>query len=193
MVSMTLAVRSWQTTSKALANHLKSLGAAMAASGAVALYHVAGITPEAQQSDMLAPGAQHIEIDELRQGYRALDSSSLEPDLVSIGCPHASLGELHEIAELLSGRKVRASLWVTTSREIYRQARRSVTMIREAGGRVVCDTCMVVAPVEELGYRVMATNSAKMAFYTPSHSGLRVHFGTLAQCLDAAISGTWKA
>jgi predicted aconitase len=50
---------------------------------------------------------------------------------------------------------------------------------------------MVVAPVEQLGFRSMATNSAKMAFYTPSHSGLRVRFGTLTQCIEAAMAGIW--
>jgi hypothetical protein len=174
-----------------LMDDLKALGAAMAASGAVALYHIADITPEAQRADMLAPKAERIELRNLQEGYRALNGSTQEVDLVSIGCPHASPKELQEIAASLSGQRLTASLWVTTSREAYRQAHRSVASIQEAGGHVVCDTCMVVAPVEELGYRVIATNSAKMAFYTPSHSGLAVRFGTLSQCIDAAVTGRW--
>ncbi|TEU19471.1 MAG: DUF521 domain-containing protein [Anaerolineales bacterium] len=50
---------------------------------------------------------------------------------------------------------------------------------------------MVVAPIEELGLRNMATNSAKAAFYAPTHSGLEVRFGRLAQCLEAAVTGRW--
>jgi predicted aconitase len=50
---------------------------------------------------------------------------------------------------------------------------------------------MVVAPVEELGFHVLATNSAKMASYVPSHSGLQVRFGTLGQCIDAALTARW--
>jgi predicted aconitase len=50
----------------------------------------------------------------------------------------------------------------------------------------------VVAPVSDLGFRSMATNSAKMAFYAPAHSGLEVRFGTTAQCLEAAVSGRWS-
>jgi hypothetical protein len=57
----------------------------------------------------------------------------------------------------------------------------------------VADTCLVVAPVADLGFRTLATNSAKMAFYTPSHSGLSVRFGPLAQCLEAALTGRWPA
>jgi predicted aconitase len=176
-----------------LADELKTLGAAMAASGAVALYHIADITPEAQRSDMLSANAERIEIDDLQEGYLALNSAHREIDLVSIGCPHASPRELQEIAESLAARRVTAALWVTTSRAAYQQADRAVSAIQEAGGHVVCDTCMVVAPVEELEYRTMATNSAKMAFYTPSHSGLSIRFGTLSQCIEAAVTGRWKA
>jgi hypothetical protein len=49
-----------------------------------------------------------------------------------------------------------------------------VARIEAAGGRVVADTCLVVAPVADLGFHTLATNSAKMAFYAPSHSGLAV-------------------
>ena len=68
-----------------------------------------------------------------------------------------------------------------------------VERIESAGGRVVADTCLVVAPVASLGHRTMATNSAKMASYTPSHSGLSVRFGSMEQCLEAAVTGRWPA
>jgi predicted aconitase len=50
---------------------------------------------------------------------------------------------------------------------------------------------MVVAPTADLGYRTLATNSAKMAFYAPSHGGLAVRFGPLERCLEAAVRGRW--
>jgi len=57
----------------------------------------------------------------------------------------------------------------------------------------LADTCLVVAPVEALGFRSLATNSAKMALYAPSHCGLAVRFGSLEQCLEAAVRGSWTA
>jgi predicted aconitase len=114
-------------------------------------------------------------------------------DLVSIGCPHASLQEIRDIAQAVAGKHLEAALWVTTARETRARLTIEVETIEAAGGKVVADTCMVVAPVEQLGFRSLATNSAKMAFYTPSHSGLEVRFGSLVQCMDAAISGQWKA
>jgi len=177
-----------------LLSALKLLGAAMAASGAVALYHVDGLTPEARTSDMLAPDAKLIRIDDLSKGYSALNSSVNRIDLVSIGCPHASLDEIRWVGELLEGRKVTSALWVTTARSTREEAERQglVECIEAAGGQVVADTCLVVSPVKMLGYHSLATNSAKMAFYAPSHVGLQVRFGSLEQCIQAATTGKWE-
>jgi predicted aconitase len=172
---------------------LKALGAAMAASGAVALYHVEGVTPEARARDIVTTEAEIVVIDGLDEGYAALNSPIDAIDLVSIGCPHASLNEIEEVARWLEGKRVKAKLWITTARETKEQARQQglVELIEAAGGRVVADTCLVVAPIEELGLRSMATNSAKAAFYAPTHSGLQVRFGELEQCLEAAVTGRW--
>jgi predicted aconitase len=171
----------------------RALGSAMAASGAVALYHVEGLTPEARAGNIIAPGADNLVVDDLSSGYAALNGPAEEIDLVSLGCPHASLAEIATIASYLRGRRARAALWITTARATREAAGAAglVAHIEAAGGRVVADTCMVVAPVAGLGFRTMATNSAKMAFYTPSHSGLSVRFGPMDQCLEAAVSGRW--
>jgi len=172
---------------------LKALGAAMAASGAVALYHVEGVTPEARAGDVVAAEAETVVMDSLEEGYAALNSPLDRIDLVSIGCPHASLFEIEEVARWLEGKRVKAKLWITTARETRERAQGKglVELIETAGGRVVADTCLVVAPVEELGLRSMATNSAKAAFYAPTHSRLTVRFGRLEQCLEAAVTGRW--
>jgi len=170
---------------------LKTLGAAMAASGAVALYHVEGVTPEAQRAEMLAPNAERVVIADLSPAYAALNAPVEQIDLVSIGCPHASLDEIAEIARAVEGRRLQAALWITTARQIKEQAAEAgyVAMIEAAGGQVVADTCLVVAPMDALGFRTLATNSAKMAFYAPSHSDMQVRFSSLEQCLDAALTG----
>ena len=174
---------------------LKTLGAAMAASGAVALYHIEGLTPEARAGDVIRAGAERLVIDDLAPAYAALDSPVEAVDLVSIGCPHASLDEIEAVADFVAGKRLRADLWVTTARATRQAAEAAglVGRIEAAGGRVVADTCLVVAPMAGLGYRTLATNSAKMAFYTPSHSGLAVRFGPMEQCLEAALTGQWPA
>ena len=174
---------------------LNTLGAAMAASGAVALYHIEGVTPEARSGKVVRAGAETYLIDDLSPGLVALDGTCEEIDLVSLGCPHASLADIRQIADRLDGRRLKTTLWVTTARATREaaEAEGAVSRIEAAGGRVVADTCMVVAPVEELGFRSMATNSAKMAFYSPSHSGLQVRFGPLERCLEAAVTGKWPS
>ena len=111
-----------------------------------------------------------------------------------IGCPHASLDEIRAVAGLVRGRRLASALWVTTSRGVREQAQAEglVDEIAQTGGRVVADGCVVVAPMRELPYRTLATNSAKMASYALSHAGLRVRFGSLEECLEAAVRGRWE-
>ena len=177
-------------------NDLKALGAAMAASGAVALYHVAGVTPEAERGsqDVLAPDHEAFIVDELAPAYAALNAEAREIDLVWFGCPHASLEEIERVARLLDGRRVRAALWITTARDVRERAEKAglVRTIEASGGRMVADMCVVVAPMQELGFRTLATPSAKGAFYTPSHAGLLVRYGSVEQCVEAAVTRFWR-
>jgi predicted aconitase len=116
-----------------------------------------------------------------------------EIDFVSVGCPHSSLGDIERVAAQLKGQRVKATLWITTSRHVREQAQKHgwVAQIEAAGGRVFADTCLVVAPVEGMGFKAMATNSAKAAYYSPAHSNLRRRFGTTEQCVETAITGRW--
>lgn len=175
---------------------LKTLGAAMAASGAVALYHIEGVTPESDVPDIIAPGAERITITDLQAGYQALEQAeTCTIDLVWFGCPHASLTELEEIVRLLDGRHCRVPLWVTMARALRDEAARCGLLQRfEAlGGRVVADTCLVVAPMQGLGFQCMATPCAKGAYYAPTHSGMAVHFSSPEACVEAAVTGRWVA
>ena len=178
-------------------DRLKTLGAGLAAYGAVALYHVAHYTPEARDlgESLIRPDAQRIRIDSLDEGYRIMDADPdvVDIDLVTIGCPHASLSELRRIAQRLQGKKLATRLWVTTGRLTRERAMKEglVQIIEAAGGQVVADTCAVVAPIRQLGIRTMATNAGKMANYAPMHSGVRMRYGDMDMCLEAAITGRW--
>ena len=165
----------------------------MAASGAVALYHVEGVTPEADRPDILAPEHESLVVDDLHHAYAALNTDAQQIDLVWFGCPHASLEEMAEIARLLDGRSVKTALWITTAREVRERAQAEglLSIIETSGGKVVADMCAVVAPMKELGFRTAATPSAKGATYLPSHAGLRVRYGTVEQCIEAAVTGDW--
>ncbi|RLI84950.1 MAG: hypothetical protein DRO76_06120, partial [Candidatus Altiarchaeales archaeon] len=85
-------------------------------------------------------------------------------------------------------------LWITTSSEVKEMAKRKGLLgeIERSGADIVADTCMIVAPIEKLGFRNMATNAGKAAFYAPSHCGLNVRFGSLEKCIEAAVTGRWE-
>jgi len=177
-------------------DRLKALGASLAAYGAVALFHIAGYTPEAAEAGeaLLRADARRLVVDgsDIEAAYAAMNDAEVEEiDLVSIGCPHASLAEIERVADFVRGRRLRTQLWVTTARHTREQAAALglVQAIEEAGGHVVADTCTVVAPLQALSIRSLATNAAKTACYAPSYSGVRVRFGTLEQCLEAAVTG----
>lgn len=173
--------------------HLKALGAAMAASGAVGLFHIAGVTPEARAwgEAIVAPGAARAEVEDLAPAYKELSTAGEQVDIVSIGCPHASLNELAEVARLLDGRQVRTALWITTARATLEEARRQgiVEPLERAGATLMADTCLVVAPMRHFGFHAVATNSAKLATYAPGHCGLATRFGSLEACVEAALTG----
>jgi predicted aconitase len=178
-------------------DRLKTMGAGLAAYGAVALYHVAEYTPEAQDlgESLIRPDAKRLVVDSLETGYEIMDANpeTTEIDLVTIGCPHASITEMRRVAERLQGETLATRLWVTTSQITRARAAEEglVETIETAGGEVVADTCAVVAPVRSIGIKRMATNAGKMACYAPMHSGVEMRFGTLEQCLETAISGLW--
>ena len=173
---------------RATLEDLKTLSAALASSGGVAMFHVEGLTPEFEL------GTKNLEAitfsrKELVETDSLLNDEGI-PDFVSVGCPHCSLTELATLAKLLSGRQVRREFWVCCSREVKRQGDEAgySRLIEESGAKFALDTCMVVAPVEELGYRVVATNSAKACHYL-RNAGLKVRFMPLEECVAEATKG----
>lgn len=65
-------------------------------------------------------------------------------------------------------------------------------MIAETGGTVVYDTCIVSSHIDKLGFQNVVTSSAKAAYYLPSLIVVSTFFGSLEDCVDAAITGCWK-
>jgi len=166
-------------------DQLKALGAAMAASGAVALYHVESLTPEAHL--MKTEGLEKVSVTEkdLQDTFSKLSTGN-EPDIVILGCPHASLKEIMTISRKLDGKKLKKPLWICTSRMVKEAANRMgfTQTIETAGGRIVADTCMVVSPIEDLGYKTTGVNSGKAANYLPGFCKQNVVFSKLDTLIE---------
>ena len=172
-------------------DQLKTLGAAMAASGAIALYHVEGVTPEARAGVGPEEGVRLLEVGprDIEEAYRSLSTSLREEkvDLITLGCPHLSLDEVEEIASYLKGKRKRKdapAMWVCTSKEVKKRANTAIRVI-DGFGMILVDTCMVVAPIDEVA-GCTGTNSGKAATYLPlgAFCGQRVLYRSTRQLLD---------
>jgi predicted aconitase len=182
---------------------LKHFGAAAATSGGVELYHIPGITPEAPTVDAAFGGAAVPEKlgygpAERRAVYADLNSqgTSADVDFVLLGCPHASVEQIWRAARALEGRRLSpgTELWLMVPRALKDVADRSghTEIIERAGGKVLADSCPAMSRVAPEGTRVFATDSAKQAHYLPAILGIEAWFGTLDECIDAAVTGRWR-
>ena len=169
-------------------DELKSLGAALAASGAVALYHVEGITPEAIKVGFEKPDeVLTIERQQLQEVYAiGTDRSAQMTDIITVGCPHCSPDELRSIASMLEGKKIKKEMWICTSREVAERYPELVQKIEKSGAKLVCDTCMVVSPATN-NYQCMMVNSGKALAYVPGMCGVASRYGNIEQCIREAM------
>jgi hypothetical protein len=167
-------------------NHdqLKALGAAMAATGAVALYHVEDITPEAKKNQFNISGLEVITVEsaEIERLF-----SEIPVDAVAVGCPHCSPAELVDIARLLKGKTVTKPLYVFAAQGVIDNNRMTVNAIEKSGARVFADTCMVVSPVMER-YPAIMVNSGKALAYVPDMCGAVARIGSIEECVAVATS-----
>ncbi len=163
-------------------DQMKLLGAAMAAAGAVSIFYVKGVTPEY----IVDENAKEIIFtdEDLKATKEKIDSKE-KPDLVTLGCPHASIEEIKKVAELVKNKKPTCNFWICTARKTMEEAKKLgyEKIIKENCGMLVADTCMVVCPLEEMGFRVTGANSGKAAKYLPSMCKQKVAFGDIEDIL----------
>ena len=163
-------------------DQLKALGAAMAATGAVALYHVEDVTPEAQKNRFGIGCLEKIPV-ELKEIAGVFQEVPVEA--VALGCPHCSPEELGTLARLLTGKRVTKPLYVFASQGVIDTSRKFVEVIEKSGAKVYADTCMVVSPVMEQ-YRGIMVNSGKALAYVPDMCGGVARMGTTEECVWVA-------
>lgn len=153
-------------------DELKALGASLATSSDINMFHVEGLTPEWEMVD--SHGLKRYRIDKLDLDEAKEELlSSQGYDMIAFGCPQLSAAELREVADLMELHEPKVPVWAFTSRKIAEEAMETVKRIRQLGGRVILDTCPEVMPLDLVALNV-GTASAKAAIYLPSLSGQRV-------------------
>ncbi|MGN6306264.1 MAG: aconitase X [Mesorhizobium sp.] len=178
---------------------LKAFGAAAASSGAVGLFHIAGVTPEAPDVATALGGLPPQAVIRVTPDMVATARAGLSTakaadriDAVAIGSPHLSLAEFEALERLIAGRRMKVPLYACTGRhalaDLESGGRRKA--LEAAGVTIVADTCVVVTPIlPELTNAVLMTNSGKFAHYAPGNTGYGVLYGSLADCVESAVTG----
>jgi predicted aconitase len=178
---------------------LKAFGATAASAGAVGLFHVAGATPEAPDE---ATALHHREAEQrivvtdamIRDAQSRLSTAERVDriDAVAIGSPHLSLEEFDRLRRLIRGRKLAVPIYACTGRHALRLLERDGHRdeLERSGVTIVADTCVVVTPIlpEKVG-AVLMTNSGKFSHYAPSNTGYAVIYGSMADCVESAVTG----
>jgi hypothetical protein len=176
----------------------KALGAAAASSGAVALFHVVGRTPEAPDletacGDLKPELCLQLTAEDLREAARSLSSVADGAPLgaVSLGTPHFSLEQFAGLMPLIDGERPLIEIFVNCSRATLDELRKRGWEERLSAARItlVADTCVYVSALLQAGVRTVMTNSGKCAYYAPGNLGVKVAYGSLAECVASARAG----
>ena len=179
-------------------DEMKHFGAALASYGSVALFHMIGITPEAQRLDDAVPSGElrthdvgEADVRAFQAGYaKAIDSV----DLVVFSAPQLSLIEMQRVAELLDGKRATIPLLAVTSPQVKPDADRMglTARIENAGGTVLSGMCFYQSYAREMaeanGWKRLATNSAKLTNILGGY-GYKPALMSMEQCVAAACAG----
>jgi predicted aconitase len=177
---------------------MKHFGAALASYGSVALFHMVGITPEAQRLDDVIPDGDVRTHDVGAADIRAFTTAYTKDidtvDLVVFSAPQLSLVEMRALADMLDGRRADIPLLAVTSPQVKPDAdRMGITRrIEQAGGTVLAGMCFYQSYAREMaeanGWQRLATNSAKLTNIIGGY-GYRPALMSMAACVDAACAG----
>jgi len=184
------------------ADELKHLGASLASYGSMGMYHMVGVTPEAETLERAFGGEEPkhtvtVTNEDLEGLYAGYDTGDGSANLVVFSAPQLSLYELKTISELLEDKKVSegTSLIVTTFGGYKATGAKLgyLGKIEEAGGTVLEGVCFYildsVARLKvENGWDNLVTNSAKLANIIGAHKYNPILRRT-EECVDIAITG----
>lgn len=178
---------------------LKQFSATAASSGGIALFHMIGVTPEAQTKEQAFGGKEPKEVVEIHlEDLAKAESQITNPDVdqldaVVLGCPHASYNECVMVRDLFRGRRVNdnTKFWLITPRSVVDRLKDSGVyeeLIR-LGIEVYSDGCILEYRNKKLGTNTMMSNSGKFDTYCFSMRGLQPVFGSMKDCIESAVAG----
>jgi predicted aconitase len=174
--------------SEATTDQLRSFCASVATYGGVALFHMEGITPNRTP---IPEKTEIITREDLDRARSELDDQEANIDFISIGCPHASIGDIARVAELLDGKKVAdgKTVWITTAKPTKEVAIKMgyYDKIEKSGAFLVSDACCAVAPLKGR-FEGLMTDSAKACFYARGKNSFNIKIRNVEECIKEALT-----
>jgi predicted aconitase len=175
-------------------DQLKHFGAAMASFGSVAMFHMTGVTPEAEaetaRAGLPSRPVTRDDVQALQQSYR----SDERVDVVVFSAPQLSLFELRTLAGLCEGRRFAVPVLAVTSPQVKPDSDRMgfTASIEQAGGTVLSGMCFYQSYAGEIaeahGWKRLATNSAKLVNILGGY-GYQPMLASMEACVDAGVRG----
>ena len=192
-------------TTRPTTTQYQKFNSASATGGAVRMYHLPGITPEAPTIEFATGGRplkDHIMIgeDTLHRVYDTLNyHTSNDVDMVYLGCPHLNIVDLMLLAVKLEGKKCRIPLWIMTAPWLYTIADNLGyrEILEKSGAVLMSGACLAAMGAVPDGVRNIAVDTAKQAYYITGcypdeDDQLQVCYGSQDDCIDAALTGKWR-
>ena len=184
-------------------NRMRQFCSSICVTSAAEICHVVGLTPEAHTLDMALGGKKpktEIEVSEkdIEESLSMVCDAGVGPvDYISIGCPHLSLDEIREIAYYLEGKKLGpgVELLIWTAYPIKEMANMNgyTKTIEDSGAFLLTGSCPVLMREESHGHaKAMVMSGVKQAHTIKHQTKAPVYFGSVKQCMDAALSGRWE-
>ena len=163
--------------------YLKDFGAATASNGAVGLYHIDGLTPEAKElgETLIAENAKvyvidDAELERVKSEYPVIwKNPDAKPELCFVGCPHMTVTQLNEWTEAISEKlhaneldKVTVPTVFTASPAVIREFEKGTNYYRlKSMGVVVSYICPLMYMNNPLcKKKAVITCSNKLRTYT---------------------------
>ena len=183
--------------------YLKDMGAASASNGAVGLYHIENLTPEAveQGEALIAQGAKvyvidDAELERVKDSYPVIwKNPDAKPELCFVGCPHMSLKQLRDWTNAVEARlqanglkKVTVPTVFTAPTPVIREFEKTTYYARlKATGVVLSYICPLMYMNNPLcKKKAVITSSNKLRTYTSAR------YYTEADILDMITSKEGK-
>ena len=180
-------------------SYLKDFGAATASNGAVGLYHIANLTPEAREQGekLIKDGAQVYVIDDaelqrVKDSYPVIwKNPDAKPELCFVGCPHMTVRQMEDWCEKIGEKlrrngldKVSVPTVFTASPAVIREAEKGVTAAKlKSYGVIISYICPLMYMNNPLcKKKAVITSSNKLRTYTSAR------YCTEAEILDIITS-----